>query len=242
MKFIKKIEDLLLLIREQKTLHQLLISTQQIISLLDGKFFIYIREASAVSRQNGDTFLIGTFPAPWGEDYKRLNLNLRDPSLLHARKSGIPFVWRWNDASLSKSDLETIGQAHKVWPMVSCPIHDGNRVACFTLATNRRPKAPNESLNGKMIQHMGHISILAVCFHEQMNLLYEAAEPPQIPLTNRERACLVLTSHGLTAAQISQQLNITPRTVTFHLSNVKKKLAAKNIIQAVATATTMNII
>ena len=54
------------------------------------------------------------------------------------------------------------------------------------------------------------------------------------PLTPREAECLRLVSQGITDEQIAVELNISPRTVRFHIGNAKTKLGVTTRIQAVA--------
>lgn len=48
-----------------------------------------------------------------------------------------------------------------------------------------------------------------------------------IPLTGREKECLLHTVKGLTAKQIAKLLKISPRTVEAHLENIRKKYGLK---------------
>lgn len=52
-------------------------------------------------------------------------------------------------------------------------------------------------------------------------------------LTLREKQCLVLTAKNWRVEQIADELNITLRTVNYHIQNANKKLGAHNKYQAV---------
>lgn len=69
-------------------------------------------------------------------------------------------------------------------------------------------------------------------------------DPPaaSISLTKREREVLSWTSEGRTASEIGEQLNISERTVTFHINNILAKLGAANKVQAVVKAIGMGLI
>lgn len=56
------------------------------------------------------------------------------------------------------------------------------------------------------------------------------------PLTVREQQVLVWAAAGKSAADISDLLRITPRTVTAHTVNAMRKLGASNKTHAVACA------
>lgn len=55
-------------------------------------------------------------------------------------------------------------------------------------------------------------------------------------LTKRELEVLRLVARGRTNAQIARELEISERTVAFHVENLLAKLVASNRAQAVAEA------
>lgn len=67
-------------------------------------------------------------------------------------------------------------------------------------------------------------------------LKIQANECCESSLTRREIDCLFWASEGKTAWEISKIINITERTVLFHLNNCTKKLEASNRQHAVALA------
>jgi DNA-binding CsgD family transcriptional regulator len=61
-------------------------------------------------------------------------------------------------------------------------------------------------------------------------------------VSDREREVIELVAQGLSAKQIAQRLEITPRTVERHFENVRNKLRAKNQAHMVAKALTSGMI
>ncbi|MBI3172298.1 MAG: helix-turn-helix transcriptional regulator [Chloroflexi bacterium] len=55
-------------------------------------------------------------------------------------------------------------------------------------------------------------------------------------LTEREKQILALASQGLTNKGIAQSLNISPRTVEFHLKNIFSKLNVSSRITMILLA------
>ncbi|MFD1198391.1 LuxR family transcriptional regulator [Brucella gallinifaecis] len=98
----------------------------------------------------------------------------------------------------------------------------------------------------------GEISMLRRQMQIVTNLLhlamYEHLDVPKINcaaevnLTLREREILRWTSEGKTAEIIGTILNISTRTVNFHISNLLTKLVAVNKVQAVAKARTFGFL
>lgn len=59
------------------------------------------------------------------------------------------------------------------------------------------------------------------------------ATPGDCPLTGRELAVLRLMARGWTNAHIARELDISERTVGFHVSHLLEKLGVSNRTQAV---------
>ncbi len=60
--------------------------------------------------------------------------------------------------------------------------------------------------------------------------------------TNREVTILTLIAEGMSDSQIGQELNLSPKTINYHVENIKRKLEVKTRIQAVAYALRQRII
>jgi DNA-binding CsgD family transcriptional regulator len=74
------------------------------------------------------------------------------------------------------------------------------------------------------------------------SILKQQATITPADLSEREREVLRWTSEGKSSWDISMILNISERTVKFHIMNIKKKLDAVNRAHAVAKALRMKII
>ena len=61
-------------------------------------------------------------------------------------------------------------------------------------------------------------------------------------LSDRESQCLIQSAGGKTTLEIGQALQISERTVAFHLSNVRRKLGAANSRHAVTKAFSLRLI
>ncbi len=62
------------------------------------------------------------------------------------------------------------------------------------------------------------------------------------PLSERESQCLIESARGKTTSGIAQALQISERTVAFHLANVRRKLDAANSRHAVTKALSLRLI
>ena len=71
---------------------------------------------------------------------------------------------------------------------------------------------------------------------------YHELSITEISLTKRELECLSWVGEGKTSWEVSRILDISERTVVFHLQNAAMKLKAKNRMQAVARAVYLGFI
>ena len=55
-------------------------------------------------------------------------------------------------------------------------------------------------------------------------------------LSSREREVLVLIARGLSAKEVAQKTNLSPRTVEHHVENIRNKLRARNRAHIVSKA------
>lgn len=62
------------------------------------------------------------------------------------------------------------------------------------------------------------------------------------PLSERESQCLIESARGKRTSEIAQALQISERTVAFHLANVRRKLDAANSRHAVTKALSLRLI
>ena len=85
---------------------------------------------------------------------------------------------------------------------------------------------------------------LANLCHMRMGQFLQGKLAPEtgITLTAREREVLRWTGEGKTSYEIGKILNISERTVNFHVNNVLSKLAATNKVQAVVKAIATGLI
>lgn len=68
-----------------------------------------------------------------------------------------------------------------------------------------------------------------------------AAEPPPL-LSERERQIALELARGAQAEEIAEVLCISPHTARTHIRNIKRKLGARTLAQAIALAITMRLV
>lgn len=105
----------------------------------------------------------------------------------------------------------------------------------------------NRDQNRSGIEAIDQNLLAAHAFFPFLHMKYielKGWKPPgvSIPLSQRERECLRWAADGKTAWETGMILNLSERTVNFHLTNAQNKLQAANKIQAVARAVLYNIL
>lgn len=102
----------------------------------------------------------------------------------------------------------------------------------------------HEKTKDRIIQVAPYAQLVAKYIHETVQRIVakEDAGLAPIALTVREKECLMWAAEGKTSWETSQILNISERTVVFHLGNAARKLNVANRPQAVARAISQRLI
>jgi DNA-binding CsgD family transcriptional regulator len=124
---------------------------------------------------------------------------------------------------------------------VSFPLHTAQGdSAMLTFASDQSPGREK----GRIQRVLPVGQLFTAYLHEAVRRIFDSEDIAlsQVGLTVREKECLLWATEGKTAWETSQILNISERTVTFHLQNVQGKLGVNNRQQAVARAVALGII
>lgn len=117
---------------------------------------------------------------------------------------------------------------------LSIPLHGIHEdYANFLVAQNK-----NETCLEKWEEIQYDIFIIAHYYHSYIQkFIFEDPDSfNESCLSQREMQCLLLTAKQCSVEYIANELNISVRTVNFHLQNINKKLGTRNKHQSVALA------
>ena len=184
--------------------------------------------------------VLSGYPPEWRNHYIEQDYIRIDPTVSHCFNYTTPIYWEniFNTDCRENDSVNTLfSEAHEsgLRNGISFPIHCiHGETAMFSISTI---DAPNKSR--PLIQHtlaIGHL--FASYVHEAITRVPESGLLASInsELTKREKECLLWTTEGKTSWEIAQILNISERTVVFHLNNAVKKLNVSNKQHAVARA------
>jgi len=185
------------------------------------------------------TVMFNNYPIGWQERYQEKNYLVVDPTVQYGMRSLLPVLWSdnlfapapelWEEA---RSYGLQIG-----WVQAS---RDVNGVGgLLTLARSSEPISAAE-LQDKELKMMW----LAQAAHLGMSRLLATKMLPEtrVKLSSREVEVLQWTGDGKTSAEISDILNISERTVNFHIGNTMSKLNTANKAAAVVRAAVLGML
>jgi LuxR family quorum-sensing system transcriptional regulator SolR len=186
-----------------------------------------------------DWAIFNTYPNGWMDHYLTNNFIRSDPTVARGESSLLPIVW---------SD-ELFGSSPKLWTEArDFGLNFGLAKSCwlgggvFGLLSLARSTSAIDFQEVRAIAES--LNTLATLTHERMAELLGSQMAPQrlTLLTQREKEVLMWTSEGKTSAEIGQMLDISERTVNFHINNVLRKFDSPNKIQATARAVALGLL
>jgi LuxR family quorum sensing-dependent transcriptional regulator len=186
-----------------------------------------------------DCMMASKQPPAWLELYLKENYCQTDAALRHCKEAVKPF--RWLDAPFDpereKPFLEVVQRANdfNVDRGFMVPVHGREGylgsvwMSGYHLDQSRL--TPSDCLNIGPILYP--ISIYA--FH-RVRQLVDHLVIPEVTLSERQKEILRWTAVGKSAWDISEILNISNRTVEWHIAQAMKKIGATNRVQVVVLA------
>lgn len=172
-----------------------------------------------------------TFPEEWVSHYMENSYYKIDPVMTTGKSKILPFQWSklTEGIEVDKSVDEFNNQASEFGLNegmgIPIPRVDGKK-SIFTITGNKDSKEI-----GELIKH-NHEQLIAIAcaFHSiATDMLREGRhEQRENPLTKREQECILWVARGKTAWETSKILNVSERTINFHIENAKVKLGASN--------------
>jgi len=162
----------------------------------------------------------------------------RHPALAMAQRRATPFdLLSADDRPVDEPYFDRfVETAHKagIDSIFMFPLRDSN--GDFFVASGLRQDRPLTQIEARLI-HSYCLDALAALECSQAS-----ATTDYLALTPRERQCLVAAGGGKTEKDTARELEISPSTVHAHLESCKRKLRAKNKIEAIVKAIQVGVI
>lgn len=182
---------------------------------------------------------ISNYPDAWQQRYREKHYFSADPTVRHALSSVVPLIWSQEVFSASlelREEARSYGIAHG-WAR---PSRDGRGV--MSLLTAARSAEP---LTDAELQQKSHaLEWLSQAAHIGMSDVVVPKQMPEAvaPLTQREIAVLRWSAEGKTSEEVAEIMNLSSRTVNFHLNNAVVKLGANNKTAAAVRAAVLGLL
>jgi len=224
------------------TVEELHVRTSAITKQLGFEHFLYgVRVNVSLTRPYH--FIFSGYPKEWWEHYSASDYMNVDPAVRHCATRVIPVVWDKNLFS-GRQAARIRGEAKEFGLVTgaSYPVHGKQgEVAMLSLTTSRKSREADRDV----LAAMGKAQLFCCYLHEAVQRIVLSAGPlplRKVNLTEREKECLLWASEGKTGGEVADILNISERTVIFHLQNASRKLGVSTRQHAVSRALSMGLI
>ena len=191
---------------------------------------------------NSRLVLLKGYPDQWLEHYFNHAYYEIDPTIAYCADHVTPVQWHDLPKALSARGMQMMNEAGEfgLKAGISMPMHSPHgEMGVLSFALDR-PLNTSRAIT----QHaMPYIQILAGHIHESVRRVLNMDNVnSETTLTIREQECLKWAADGKTSWEISRLLNLSERTINFHLNNSMRKLDASNRQHALIKATLLGLI
>lgn len=185
------------------------------------------------------TLELNNYSPAWQIRYIERNYGAIDPARARGAQSVLPFVWS-DELFEGTPAFRDDARAHGIEIGWSQSCYDGKGLGgLLTLARSRDAISQSE-----LQLKTDRMSWLVQAAHETLaeRMLAKLLPEASVSLTTREIDVLRWSADGHTASEVSDILDISERTVNFHVNNSLTKLNALNKTAAVVKATRLGLL
>lgn len=186
--------------------------------------------------------LIDGYPATWVNHYFEHTYQTVDPVMAYCAKHIVPI--QWHDLTLVTDGLgkRMMNEAGDfgLKSGITMPVHSPRgEMGILSFTVNQNTKQALEVTQNAL----PYVQLLAGYLHESVRHVFCLTDDVDRPLlTHREQECLRWVADGKTSWEIAHMLNVSERTVNFHLNNVMLKLDVCSRQHAVGKAAFQGLI
>jgi LuxR family transcriptional activator of bioluminescence operon len=190
--------------------------------------------------------IISGFPSEWWHHYKACGYMKVDPTVAHCTRRLTPLLWKSIECDVQQPQplaqkLMTEAYDYGLKSGVSFPAHGGGGESAILSLVS---EADHEAIENHILQSLPEGHLITGYIHEAARRIFAKKELPiaKVHLTQREKECLLWAAEGKTTWETAHILNISERTVIFHIQNASSKLNVSNRQHAVARAVSQGLI
>ena len=175
----------------------------------------------------------------WHEHYLEEQYNNIDSTLVFVYNNHLPIYWNLKQ-QLAQATSETERKmredslAFGTESGLSIPIHGPHNNFAILLLVQMQNQQCN--LQESCFQYEFFVAAHHYYHYIQEHLLDQISEKEAFHLTQREIQCLTLIAEQYSVKKMAQRLELSERTINFHIQKINKKLGTKNKYQSLAKA------
>ncbi len=188
---------------------------------------------------NPKVSMINNYPMEWQRRYARNNYLTCDPTVAHAVRSPAMVVWTETLFASCPSFWED-ARSYGLYAGLAQPCHRNNGVVgLLTLSRSHEDLSHTEVHHNSVPMYW-----LAQLTHEAMSrfLIPKLLPEANARLSAREVEILRWTADGKTSTEVAEILNLSKRTVDFHVNNAMVKLNTNNKTAAAIKAVILGML
>jgi DNA-binding CsgD family transcriptional regulator len=197
------------------------------------KYFAFTATYKTENNQ-ANTVQWNNFPTNWNEEYEQKQLSAMDPIVALCNQGMLPVLWTkelFNAVPSYWESLKAKGLRHG-W---SQSVHDEHSGLCSIMSMARSHRAITVA---ELYANLGFSIFIIRHIHAIIgrSLPKQRTERSPPSLSSREIDVLKLAAAGKTADESAKILNLSPRTIHFHIQSAIEKLGVHNKISAIIAA------
>lgn len=187
---------------------------------------------------NPKTTILSTYPNEWKLKYALGGYLHIDPTIKRGLRSLLPVYWEnsaersslpefWEEASgygLDCGCAQTVRDFHGAVGMLTV-VRSGTNVSALELS----------EIELRLLW-------FAQILHQALTRIKGADPKHEVTLTSQEVLVLKWCSEGKTSSEVGQLMNVSERTINFHMNNAMCKLGAANRVSAVVQAAVLGLL
>lgn len=222
-------------------------AVQEIVRSFGFTSFIYGLTTAAHLRNEERFYCWTTAPPDWVAEYNQQSYIEIDPRVHHGWTEVTPLIWDRRVARGNKQIEMFLDRAASfgIGSGVNVFLRDSRR-ARIMIGLNSPDRELSVERTHEILKHLGDFMLFGTIFHAiYVRAFIESgtiAPQPGTVLSAREIQCLDLAARGQTSKDIAFKLGITERTANFHFSNILSKLGAMNRAEAIAKASSLELL
>ena len=186
--------------------------------------------------------MVQSYPVAWTDHYFDNGYFRIDPVIAHCTSHVTPAAWHRLATPPRSAGARLMGEAGDfgLRSGLTVPVHSPHgEFGLLSFATEQSTAAARQATE----QATAHAQLLSGYLHEAMRRVLDLSAGPGHPaLTAREQECLRWVADGKSSWETARVLNLSERTVNFHIGRSMQKLDVCNRQHAVARATLFGLL